>query len=347
MPVWIEFEEKLARVPSTHPAKLRFLDRINYFGQAAELDAQGRVLDSLSAARRRDDDRRRRRARPVQLPRRLESRSLPHKTAARAVHRRRRAGAGGVRRSDDARASHDRRDPAVSAARTRRPLRRLHVGLGGHARALLEAGRDAADRPRSRSRRARARRAKRSRRGAIASSSSTPTTARSTTSSTRGRSPWSTARSPTSASRRCSSTRRAAASVSSATNRSTCAWIVRRVTPRPISSRAATERRARRHDLPLRRRAVLAAHRARDGRDAPRNAGRPPRRSSPRSCAALDSAARLHAHRSGDADLSSAPDLGQPRARRPRSLSRGGRARGCAPARGSPSSRFIRSRIGS
>ena len=44
MPVWMEFEEKLARVPTTHPAKLRFLDRINYYGQAAELDTQGRVI---------------------------------------------------------------------------------------------------------------------------------------------------------------------------------------------------------------------------------------------------------------------------------------------------------------
>ena len=44
MPVWMEFEEKLARVPSTHPAKLRFLDRINYYGQTAELDTQGRVI---------------------------------------------------------------------------------------------------------------------------------------------------------------------------------------------------------------------------------------------------------------------------------------------------------------
>ena len=44
MPVWLVLEEKLARVPSTHPARLKFLDRVNYFGQAAELDAQGRVL---------------------------------------------------------------------------------------------------------------------------------------------------------------------------------------------------------------------------------------------------------------------------------------------------------------
>ena len=44
MPVWLEFEEKLSQVPSTHPAKLRLLDRLNYFGQASDLDAQGRVL---------------------------------------------------------------------------------------------------------------------------------------------------------------------------------------------------------------------------------------------------------------------------------------------------------------
>jgi MraZ protein len=44
MPVWLELEEKLARMPSTHPARLKFLDRVNYFGQTAEFDAQGRVL---------------------------------------------------------------------------------------------------------------------------------------------------------------------------------------------------------------------------------------------------------------------------------------------------------------
>jgi|SRR5438093_1459898 MraZ protein len=44
MPVWLEFEEKLGHVPSTHPSKLRLLDRLNYFGQASDLDAQGRVL---------------------------------------------------------------------------------------------------------------------------------------------------------------------------------------------------------------------------------------------------------------------------------------------------------------
>jgi MraZ protein len=44
MPVWLELEEKLARMPSTHPARLKFLDRVNYFGQAAGFDTQGRVL---------------------------------------------------------------------------------------------------------------------------------------------------------------------------------------------------------------------------------------------------------------------------------------------------------------
>jgi MraZ protein len=43
MPVWLEIEQKLGAMPSTHPARLRFLDRINYFGQVGELDAQGRV----------------------------------------------------------------------------------------------------------------------------------------------------------------------------------------------------------------------------------------------------------------------------------------------------------------
>jgi MraZ protein len=44
MPVWLEIEQKLGAMPSTHPSRLRFLDRANYFGQAGELDTQGRVL---------------------------------------------------------------------------------------------------------------------------------------------------------------------------------------------------------------------------------------------------------------------------------------------------------------
>ena len=44
MPVWLVIEEKLGKMPSTHPSRLRFLDRVNFFGQVGELDTQGRVL---------------------------------------------------------------------------------------------------------------------------------------------------------------------------------------------------------------------------------------------------------------------------------------------------------------
>ena len=44
MPVWMALEDNLSRVPSTHPARLKFLDRANYYGQTAAIDTQGRVL---------------------------------------------------------------------------------------------------------------------------------------------------------------------------------------------------------------------------------------------------------------------------------------------------------------
>ncbi|MEW6321245.1 MAG: division/cell wall cluster transcriptional repressor MraZ [Acidobacteriota bacterium] len=44
MPVWLEIERRLAQMPSTHPARQRYLDRVNFYGQVAELDPQGRVL---------------------------------------------------------------------------------------------------------------------------------------------------------------------------------------------------------------------------------------------------------------------------------------------------------------
>jgi MraZ protein len=44
LPVWEEIEARLAAMPSTNPARRKFLDRANYFGQIAELDGQGRVL---------------------------------------------------------------------------------------------------------------------------------------------------------------------------------------------------------------------------------------------------------------------------------------------------------------
>jgi MraZ protein len=44
MAVWLEIERKLAAVPSTHPSKQRFLDRVNFFGQSVAMDRQGRVV---------------------------------------------------------------------------------------------------------------------------------------------------------------------------------------------------------------------------------------------------------------------------------------------------------------
>jgi len=44
LPVWFEFQARLAKVPSTSQAKVKLLRNVNFFGQAATLDAQGRVL---------------------------------------------------------------------------------------------------------------------------------------------------------------------------------------------------------------------------------------------------------------------------------------------------------------
>ena len=41
---WKRIEEKLATVSSFNPAKKKFLDRVNYYGQMVEMDSQGRVL---------------------------------------------------------------------------------------------------------------------------------------------------------------------------------------------------------------------------------------------------------------------------------------------------------------
>jgi MraZ protein len=44
MPVWLALEEKLAKVPSSHPSRLKYFDRVNYYGQTAQIDVQGRVV---------------------------------------------------------------------------------------------------------------------------------------------------------------------------------------------------------------------------------------------------------------------------------------------------------------
>ena len=44
MTVWLEVERKLSNIPDNHPARLKFLDRVNYYGQTGELDTQGRIV---------------------------------------------------------------------------------------------------------------------------------------------------------------------------------------------------------------------------------------------------------------------------------------------------------------
>jgi MraZ protein len=34
------------QMPGNHPSRLKFLDRVNYYGQTSELDTQGRVVIS-------------------------------------------------------------------------------------------------------------------------------------------------------------------------------------------------------------------------------------------------------------------------------------------------------------
>jgi len=44
LPTWLAIEGKLLQMPANHPSRLKFLDRVNYYGQPGELDAQGRVV---------------------------------------------------------------------------------------------------------------------------------------------------------------------------------------------------------------------------------------------------------------------------------------------------------------
>ena len=44
MSAWLEVERKLSNIPENHPARLKFLDRVNYYGQTGELDTQGRIV---------------------------------------------------------------------------------------------------------------------------------------------------------------------------------------------------------------------------------------------------------------------------------------------------------------
>ena len=44
LPEWDSIEQRLNLLPSMDPARRRFLDRTNYYGQQASMDGQGRLL---------------------------------------------------------------------------------------------------------------------------------------------------------------------------------------------------------------------------------------------------------------------------------------------------------------
>lgn len=44
LPVWEQIEDRLRSMPSTDRTRNRFLERVNYFGQQGQMDAQGRLL---------------------------------------------------------------------------------------------------------------------------------------------------------------------------------------------------------------------------------------------------------------------------------------------------------------
>ncbi len=44
LPEWEAIESRLATLPSTHRSAMKYLERVNYFGQQGRLDAQGRIV---------------------------------------------------------------------------------------------------------------------------------------------------------------------------------------------------------------------------------------------------------------------------------------------------------------
>ncbi len=44
LPVWEEIEQRLGTMASTDRTRVRYLERVNYYGQQVRLDVQGRIL---------------------------------------------------------------------------------------------------------------------------------------------------------------------------------------------------------------------------------------------------------------------------------------------------------------
>src|SRR5947209_7794009 len=51
LPEWESIEQRLALLPSMDPARRKFLDRTNYYGQQATMDGHGRAASPRAAPR--------------------------------------------------------------------------------------------------------------------------------------------------------------------------------------------------------------------------------------------------------------------------------------------------------
>ena len=182
MPVWVEIEEKLARVPSTHPARLKYFDRVNYYGQVAEIDSQGRVVihSRLREAAGMSGE--------VDVFGQVQRASTSgitsgsSRSCSRTPTRTRTRGRSRISGSDahgrtHARTGDGRRDGDAPRAVARRAVRRLHGRSRRPLAGAARGGRVAHPRPRSRPRRACGLRRERSPASATAWSWCTPTTA--------------------------------------------------------------------------------------------------------------------------------------------------------------------------
>ena len=92
MPEWEAIEQRLSLLPSMDPARRKFLDRTNYYGQQSAMDTQGRVLIHPLLRKSAAGHRRRRGARLFDVPGSLGAGQVPAAPALGSLHGRGRSG---------------------------------------------------------------------------------------------------------------------------------------------------------------------------------------------------------------------------------------------------------------
>ena len=90
LPEWESIEQRLSLLPSMDPARRKFLDRTNYYGQQSTMDGQGRVLIHPLLQKKRRSHRRRRCNGVLDVPGSLGTRQIQGPDACGSLHGRRR-----------------------------------------------------------------------------------------------------------------------------------------------------------------------------------------------------------------------------------------------------------------